>query len=169
MGQPRWIAGALALAAFAVSVSVSTPGLSEDHDHDALNRSFYVPVQIAVCEHLKGAILYRGEEPLTRLPGSHIFQFTFFPALKRIEPELERVRVKGKDQGESFRAEIVVTPASVYVGDKKIDLDLDGQMRELRRRADARHDPVTLLLRCAHACSKTSPDIVTSAGSSRSR
>jgi hypothetical protein len=156
----RWTLGVMGLAALAVSSLAS--GLSKDkdknNDNEALNRSFYVPVQLNVCEHLEGAVLFHGDEPLTKLPGSHVFQFTFFPALKRIEPELERVRVEGRDEGESFRMEIVVTPASIYVGDRKIDLDLEGQMRELRHHVDARHEPVTISLRCAHACGKSSPE-----------
>jgi hypothetical protein len=150
--QARWIAGLVGLLALADS----SRGAS--NDHEALNRSFYVPVHLAVCEHLKGAVLYRGDEPVTELPGSHIFQFTFFAALKRIEPDLERVRVEGLDEGASFRAELVVTPAAIYVGDKKIDLDLERQMRELRRRLDARHETVRLTLRCAHACRRTAND-----------
>lgn len=149
--RPGQIAGIMGLAALAIS----TPGASKDNLDQALSRSIYVPVQLKVCEHLKGSILYRGEEPLTELPGTHVFQFTFFPRLKRIVPELERVRVQGRDGEENVRTEMVVTPATVYVGDKKIDLDLDKEMRELRRHIDVRHEPVIITLRCAHACGKT--------------
>jgi hypothetical protein len=125
-------------------------------DGDALSRSLYVPIEIRICEHLQGAVLYRDSEPLRNLPGKQVFQFTFFPALNRIEPELERVRV----EGESFRTELIITPASVYVGNKKIDLDLEGQMEGLRRHADSRHETVKLTLRCSQACSRTSPSAV---------
>jgi hypothetical protein len=120
-------------------------------DGDALSRSLYVPVELRVCEHLKGAVLYRDEEPLRSLPGKQVFQFTYFPAMNRIEPELERVRV----EGEGFRTELIITPASVYVGNKKIDLDVEGQMEHLRRHVDSRHDTVKLTLRCSQACSRT--------------
>ena len=144
-------AGFLALIICAASVGAA------GKDKEALTRSFYVPLRVNLCEHVEGAILYRGDTPLTELPGSHVFQFTFFPELKRIVPEIDRVRVEGKDdQGEPFRTEIVVTPASVYVGDKKIDLDLERAMRELHRRIDFRHEVVTITLRCAHACPRSS-------------
>ena len=120
-------------------------------DGDALSRSLYVPLEIRVCEHLRGATLYRGDEPLRVLPGKQVFQFTFFPALNRIEPELERVRV----EGEGFRTEVIVTPASVYVGNRKIDLDVDGQLARLRNHVDARHETVKLTLRCGDACARS--------------
>lgn len=125
-------------------------------DGDALSRSLYVPVELRVCEHLRSAVLYRGDEPLRSLPGKQVFQFTFFPALNRIEPELERVRVVGED----FSTELIVTPASIYVGNKKIDLEVDGQMDRLRRQIDSRHETVKLMLRCGEACSRTTAPAV---------
>jgi hypothetical protein len=119
-------------------------------DGDALSRSMYVPVEIRVCEHIRGAVLYRDDQVLRSLPGRQVFQFTFFPALNRIEPELERVRV----EGEGFRTELIVTPATVYVGNRKIDLDIDAQLGRLRRHADARHETVKLTLRCPDACAR---------------
>ena len=124
-------------------------------DEEALNRSFYVPVELSLCEHLKDAVLYRGDTPIARLPGTHVFQFTFYPALKRLEPELERVRVEGTHEGEPFRTEIVVTPSSVYIGSKKIDLETDKLLARLRRTVDARHETVTLTLRCEHGCERS--------------
>jgi hypothetical protein len=118
---------------------------------DALSRSLYVPLELKVCEHLRGAVLYREDEPLRELPGRQVFQFTFFPSLNRIEPEFERVRVVG----EGFRTEIVITPASVYVGNKKIGLDVEGHLHRLRHDADSRHEPVKLTLRCGEACART--------------
>jgi hypothetical protein len=117
---------------------------------DPLARSLYVPVEIRLCEHLKDAVLYRGDEPLRRLPGKQVFQFTFFPALSRIEPELDRVVV----EGQGFRTELIVTPASVYVGTKKIDLDVGGQLAHLRHHTDTRHETVKLTLRCPTACAR---------------
>ena len=115
-----------------------------------LARSLYVPVEVRLCEHLDDAVLYRGDEPLRRLPGKQLFQFTFFPALSRIEPELERVYVKGQ----GFSTELIITPAAVYVGDKKIDLDVERQLARLRHHADSRHETVKLTLRCGDACSR---------------
>jgi hypothetical protein len=134
---------------------------------EALSRSFYVPVTLELCEHLDDAVLYRGEEPLRTLPGTQIFQFTFFPALGRILPELETVRVEGTHEERVFHAELVVTPASVYLGNKKIDLDLEKQMKRLRSRVDARHEAVTLKLRCGSSCVRRVPRSIKSDESSR--
>ncbi|HXV61315.1 MAG TPA: hypothetical protein VEK15_11515, partial [Vicinamibacteria bacterium] len=82
-------------------------------DETALNRSIYVPVQFSPCEHLENAILYRGDTAILELPGMHVFQFTYYPSLSRLEPELDRVRIEGSHDGTSFRSEVVVTPASV--------------------------------------------------------
>ena len=125
-------------------------------DGDALSRSMYVPLEFRVCEHLRGATLYRGDEPLRSLPGKQVFQFTFFPTLHRIEPQLERVRV----EGEGFRTEVIVTPASVYVSNRKIDLDLDGQLSRLRSHVDARHETVKLTLRCGDACARATAPVI---------
>jgi hypothetical protein len=94
--------------------------------------------------------LYRNHEPLRSLPGKQVFQFTFFPALNRIEPEFDRVRV----EGEGFSMELIVTPASVYVGNKRIDLEVDEQLARLRNHVDSRHETVRLTLRCGEACSR---------------
>jgi hypothetical protein len=125
-------------------------------DGVALNRSLYVPVELRVCEHLHGAVLYRDDEPLRSLPGKQVFQFTFFPALNRIEPELDRVRV----EGEGFSMELIVTPASVYVGNKRIDLDVEEQLARLRKHVDFRHETVRLTIRCGETCSRTAAPAV---------
>jgi hypothetical protein len=153
MRKKTWTAiGAVALGF--VSTSLVAAG---SKDREALSRSFYVSVEVEVCEHIHGAVLYRGDDPLVSLPGEHVFQFTFFPSLGRIEPEWDRVRVEGTLDGRPFRTEIVVTPATVYVGNRKIDLDLDGLMSQLRTRVDARHDKVELKLRCSTTCARARP------------
>ncbi len=123
---------------------------------DALSRSVYVPVEIRVCEHLRGAVLYRDDQALRSLPGKQVFQFTFFPALDRIEPELERVRV----EGEGFKTELIITPATVYVGNRKIDLDLDSHLARLRHHVDSRHETVKLTLRCGDSCARAAAPAV---------
>lgn len=136
-------------------LALFVPAAFGDDDGEALNRSFYVPVEFRLCEHLEDAVLYRDEEPVAHLPGTHVFQFTFYPALKRLEPEWERVRVEGTHDGEPFRTEVVVTPSSVYIGNKKIDLQTDARIARLRHRIDIRHETVTLSLRCAASCART--------------
>ena len=131
----------------------ATPVVSKE-ETEALSRSFYVPLTLEVCDHLDGAVLYRGEEPLRRLPGTQIFQFTYYPERNQVLPELETVRVEGNHEGGAFRTELVVSPASVYVGSKKIELDLDEQLARLRRQVDSRHEPVVLKLRCSTSCAR---------------
>lgn len=143
--------GRLNVLTLAVAVlAAGAPSFGDDEE--VLNRSFYVPVEIEPCDHLSDALLYRDDAPIARLPGQHVFQFTFYPSLKRIEPELERVRVEGTHEGEPFRTELIVTPFSVYVGSKKIDLDTEELMGRLRRRIDTRHASVEIALTCGHAC-----------------
>lgn len=67
---------------------------------------------------------------------------------------MERVRIEGRKRGEPFKTEVVVTPASVYIGNKKIELDLDAQMRTMRKNVDARHEAVELTLRCENSCGR---------------
>lgn len=124
-------------------------------EEPALNRSLYVPVRFAPCEHLEHAVLYRGDDPIRELPGTHVFQFTYYPNLSRLEPQFERVRIEGEHEGTDFRSEIVVTPASVYIGKKKIDLDLDGQIERLKHSIDARHETVELSLKCGTHCRRS--------------
>jgi hypothetical protein len=139
----------LTIVALVLLSFLTLPAMGED---EVLPRSFYVPVSLELCEHVEKAVLYREDTPLRALPGEHVFQFTFYPALKRIEPEFERVRVEGRHHGEPFRAELVVTPFSVYIGNKKIDLDVAAEMKRLRRQIDVRHETVHLTLRCSASC-----------------
>lgn len=131
-----------------LSTSIGTT-LAEE---PALNRSLYVPVRFAPCEHLEPAILYRGDAPIRELPGTHVFQFTYYPNLSRIEPQLERVRIEAEHDGKEFRSEVVVMPTSVYIGKKKIDLDVEQQLARIRGHVDARHETVELTLICRTAC-----------------
>ena len=61
---------------------------------------------------------------------------------------------------EGFRTELIITPASVYVGNKKIDLDVEGQLDRLRHHVDSRHETVKLTLRCSQACARTAAPAV---------
>lgn len=134
-------------------------------EEPSLNRSLYVPVRFAPCEHLDHAVLYRGDDPIRELPGTQTFQFTYYPNLARLEPQFERVRVEGEHEGARFRSEVVVTPSSVYIGKRKIDLDLEQQLKRLKRSADVRHETVELSLKCSTSCRRQAS--LTSAETSR--
>jgi hypothetical protein len=146
-----WRRFALALAGLALAASLLAD------DAPALNRSLYVPVRFAPCEHLEHAVLYRGDQPIQELPGTHVFQFTYYPNLERLEPELERVRIEGEHDDEPFRSEVIVTPTAVYVGSKKIDLDFEERVARRRNRVDLRHETVELSLKCSRACTRRAP------------
>ena len=120
---------------------------------DALNRSFYVPVQIELCDHLSQAVFYRGKEAIRPLPGKQVFQFTYYPSLNRIVPEVERIHIKAlRDNGEPFQMELVVTSSAVYIGNKCIHPDLQKQLGRLRTHVDVHYEPVRLKITCAKSC-----------------
>lgn len=120
-----------------------------------LARSIIVPVSFQPCEHVREALLFREETAISKLPGRHVFQFTYFPELRRIEPEFEKVRVEGRLNDEPFRTGVVVTPSAVYVGKSKIDLDLDAQRTRFERNVDARHETIKLTLKCSNRCQRS--------------
>ena len=117
-------------------------------DEARLNRSVYVPIEFSFSSDLDHAVLFRGDDAIRELPATHVFQFTYYPNLEELLPEFERVRVAGSCDGTRFSTEIVVTPATVYFGSKKIELDLEEQSAAFKRRNDARHRTVRLKLRC---------------------
>ena len=84
-----------------------------------------------------------------------------------MEPEFERVRVQGRLDDKAFKTGVVVTPASVYIGNSKIDLDLEAQMTRFRRNIDARHETVELSLRCSSSCGRVAKTEPRSAETSR--
>jgi hypothetical protein len=122
---------------------------------DELNRSFYVPVQIELCEHLSQAVLYRGEEPIRPLPGKQVFQFTYYPSMHRLVPETEHLFIKAtREDGGPFQIELVVTSSAVYIGNKCIHLDLHRQLGRLRTRVDVHYEPVILKIACSKSCTR---------------
>jgi hypothetical protein len=138
---------------FVGSLLFSVPQMAQGAD--ALNRSFYVPVQIELCDHLSQAVLYRGEEAIRPLPGKQVFQFTYYPSLHRIVPEVERIHIKAlRDSGESFQMELVVTSSAVYIGNKCIHLDLQKQLGRLRTNIDVHYRPVILRIACGESCTR---------------
>jgi hypothetical protein len=119
----------------------------------ALNRSIYVPLRLALCEHIEEATLYQDEVPVRKLPGSQTIQFTFYPELDRLLPEEGVFRVKGKEiSGRDFDVLLKVTPADVFIADHHIDLHPEEQLKDISHRVDIHYDPVTLKLNCRDFC-----------------
>jgi len=121
-----------------------------------LTRSIYLPVEIALCEHLRDAVLYQDDQPVSALPAKRIFQFTYYPGLSRIEPMKTDLRVQGhRADGSDFVGRLAVTPWGVFSASHKIELDMDKQLEKMRFQLDVRYQPVRLKMRCADSCERT--------------
>ncbi len=144
---------------------VAAPAGAED-EPEVLPRSIYVPVRIEVASCLRDVVI-RSEEGTVRAvaPGRLVSQFTFYDSQPGSKPEWERLTVEGwveatpGDSGENadpkpFRAGIVITPASIYVGRKRLDLELENRLQAFRWRTDLRFPERTLRLRPAGKCDK---------------
>lgn len=121
-----------------------------------LNRSLYIPIEIHVCEHLQHAILYQDDLAVAELPAKRIFQFTYYPDLVRIAPEVIRLRVEGVDTDqEPFLARLSVTPDGVFTSrGKVVEFDTSKAGKMLRFKIDARYEDKVIRLRCAHKCAR---------------
>jgi hypothetical protein len=145
------------LAAIGLFASASSEGKERKPDKAGLlTRSIYLPVEIALCEHLRDAVLYQDEQAVSLLPAKRIFQFTYYPGLSRIEPVKTDLRVEGHRQdGSDFVGRLAVTPWGVFTASRRIELDMDKQLDKMRFKLDVRYQPVSLKLRCADSCGRS--------------
>ena len=142
-------------------------------DPRPLARSIYVPMAFEVAPCLR-QVLVRNDEGRVRAvaPGRLVSQFTWYGERRGLEPEWERLTVEGEIAAPAaaapgapadrstgrFRAEIVITPTSIYHGRRRLALDPDlSRGRERRagfpgRGADFRYEETELLLRPAGGC-----------------
>lgn len=146
-------------------------------DPRPLARSIYVPVAFEVAPCLR-QVLVRNDEGRVRAvaPGRLVSQFTWYGERRGLEPEWERLTVEGEIAAPAaaapgapdarstgrFRAEIVITPTSIYHGRRRLALDPDlsrtgghGPRQPSgfpRRGADFRYEETELLLRPAGGC-----------------
>ena len=131
-----------------LACSLSRGGVGEP-----LNRSIYVPVSFGVCEHLSDAILYVEDQRVGYLPSRRIFQFTYYPSLKRMAPEATQIRVEGyRDDGSAFLARLAVTAGGIYSANRQIELHIKKQLEKLRYKIDVRYKQFDLLLQCDTVC-----------------
>lgn len=165
-GLSAGLPAALAAAALAT-------GADGAEDPRPLARSIYVPVAFEVAPCLR-QVLVRNDEGRVRAvaPGRLVSQFTWYGGRRRLEPEWERLTVEGeiavpaapgapdaRSTGR-FRAEIVITPTSIYYGRRRLALDPDLSRTSGRERragfprlaADFRYGETELLLRPAGGC-----------------
>lgn len=119
-----------------------------------LNRSIYVPISFRACEHIHEAVLYVDDQAIGYLPVDRTFLFTYYPSLKRIEPETTQVRVEGRRQdGSHFKALLAVTMDGIYSAKEKIEFD-QKELRKLRYKVDVRYERKNLRLRCDTVCAR---------------
>ena len=87
------------------------------------------------------------------MPTQRIFQFTYYPALDRIEPEVTEVRIEGTDcEGAPFLARLAVSPTGIYSSKERIDLDMMNQLKKLSYKIDVRYHWTRLVVRCGGSC-----------------
>lgn len=144
----------------------SPPAIDAKEEKDdrarQLTRSIYLPVEIKLCEHLRDAVLYQDEQPVSVLPAKRIFQFTYYPGLSRIEPSKNDLRVEGhRSDGSEFVGRLAVTPWGVFTASRRIELDMGKQLEKMKFQLDVRYQTVTLKMRCRDSCGRA--DTVASA------
>jgi len=149
---------AILAAMSALWLVAATPSEAKEAKPDrasSLTRSIYLPVEIALCEHLRDAVLYQDDHAVSLLPARRIFQFTYYPGLSRIEPLKTDLRVEGhREDGNDFVGRLAVTPWGVFTANRKIDLDMSKQLDKMRFKLDVRYEPVRLKIRCADSCER---------------
>ena len=150
-----------------------------------LPRSIYVPVEFEVAPCLRQVVI-RNDEGRVRAvaPGRLVSQFTWYEGRSGLTPEWERLTVEGEivpaspaaisdgpGRARQFRAALVITPTSIYLGSRRLDLepawgrdlggdpepDSEARVPRLRRRADTRIPPTKLRFRPAGDCDRPTP------------
>jgi hypothetical protein len=148
------------------SVTVAGSGLAGDRP--APTRSFYVTIDFRLCEHLGKAVLSEAGLPVSVLPARRVFQFTYYPDLKRMEPEVIQLRIEGEylDGGEPFLARLAVNRDGLHTARTHVYLDTTEDARRARYKLDVRHRPLDFVLHCERFCSRKEAMTATSDGSS---
>lgn len=138
--------------------SAAAPSDSSD-DPEILPRSVYVPVRFEVAPCLREVVI-RTEDGEVRAaaPGRIVSQFTFFDRREGAAPPWERLRIEGwieqpgENGREPFRAGIIITPASIYLGRKRLDLGIEDRVGRFRRTTDLRLPERALRLQPGREC-----------------
>ena len=161
---------------------------AEPADRRLLPRSIYVPVEFEVAPCLRQVVIRNGEGRVRAVaPGRLVSQFTWYEGRRGLTPEWERLTVEGEivaaPQPESpeasgrrtgrFRAALVITPTSIYLGSRRLDLepawgrdlggdpepDSEARLPRPRKRADLRIPATKLRLRPAGDCGSPTPSV----------
>ena len=144
------------IARLALALSSATLPSSAS-ERKVLNRSIYVPVEFVLCDHLSHAVLYQDDVPTSTMPAKRIFQFTYYPDLKRLLPEAVQVRVEGSyvEDGASFLARLAVTADGIHTAHRVKGLGTEDSVRKQLHKVDIRLEPRTLKLECSRYCSRS--------------
>ncbi len=145
---------ALGLATFGI---LSLLAASAGTEPKLLNRSIYMPFEFVLCEHLQKAVLYQDDQPISAMPARRVFQFTYYPDLERMLPELVHLRVEGVyvDGGEPFVAKLDITPDGIHTAHQVKSLHTAEKIAKQRHKIDMRLESRTLQLKCERFCKKT--------------
>ncbi len=143
--------------ALAAGVVASLLAASAGTEPKFLNRSIYMPFEFALCEHLEKAVLYQDDQPVSAMPARRVFQFTYYPDLERLLPELVNMRVEGTyiDGGDPFVAKLAITPNGIHTAHRTKSLDTGEKVLKQRHKIDIRLEPRTLQLECERFCRRT--------------
>jgi len=141
----------------ATSVLASLLAAHAGAEPKLLNRSIYLPFEFVLCEHLANAVLYQDDQPVSAMPARRVFQFTYYPDLERMLPELVRVRVEGTyvDGGAPFVAKLAVTPDGIHTSHRTKSLGTGEKVLKQRNKIDIRLEPRKLQLKCERFCKRT--------------
>jgi len=119
-------------------------------------RSLYLPVELRLCEHLERAVLLENDVRAGLLPARRTFQFTYYPELAQVQPQVIQLRIEGvyADSEEPFVARLAVTPDGLHTARAHVQLDGTKDKATFRARLDARHQTIDFLVRCDRHCSR---------------
>jgi hypothetical protein len=143
----------LSVALFATVAGAGRAGSEPKY----LPRSIYVPVELALCEHLQKGVLYQDDLPISTMPARRIFQFTYYPDLGRLLPEGIQIKVEGtyRDGSEPFVARLAVTPYGVHNAHGVKPFGTLEALEKRRGTIDVRLDESKLNLACQRFCRKS--------------
>jgi hypothetical protein len=132
---------------------LATVPLLEGAEKELLNRSIYVPVHFRLCEHMVKGVLYIGDQAVAHLPTERIFQFTYYPSLKRVAPETIPIRIEALDiEGNPVVARMAIGPDGITTAYEHVEFDLSKQLKKLSYKIDVHYQHVRLLVRCGRWC-----------------
>lgn len=140
----------------AASLWVALPRATESLE--LLNRSIYLPVEFQVCEHLGDAVFYQDDALVAKMPAKRIFQFTYYPELDQILPQVVPVRIEGRylESGEAFVAKLAISPTGVHSAHRTRETDVLRQVEKQKGKIDVRLKEKAILLRCPRFCKRES-------------